>query len=153
MNPESFGFKVFFLRNYFPWGVTSPKIFITLKHFDKKEVRRWKCRTYKWKLRSNCQKVFLGKGVLKIYRYTEGQFTEEHPSRSVISIKSLCNFIEITLGHGCSPVKLLYIFRTSFSQNTSEGLLLRAFCSRKIFWNILWPISYQCHFNLFHNYL
>ena len=28
------------------------------------------------------------------------------------------NFIEITLQHGCSPVNLMYIFRTSFSKNT-----------------------------------
>ena len=30
------------------------------------------------------------------------------------------NFIEITLGHGCSPVNLLHIFRTSFLKNTSS---------------------------------
>ena len=31
----------------------------------------------------------------------------------------LCNFIEITLWHGCSPVNLLHIFRTPFLKNTS----------------------------------
>ena len=36
----------------------------------------------------------------------------------------LCNFIEIALRHGCSPVNLLHIFRTSFPKNTSGGLLL-----------------------------
>ena len=36
----------------------------------------------------------------------------------------LCNFINITLRHGCSPVNLLHIFRTSFTKNTSEQLLL-----------------------------
>ena len=36
----------------------------------------------------------------------------------------LCNFIEITLRHGCSPVNLLHIFRTPFTKNTSERLLL-----------------------------
>ena len=37
-----------------------------------------------------------------------------------------CDFnkIEITLPHGCSSVNLLYIFRTPFLKNTSEGLLL-----------------------------
>ena len=30
-----------------------------------------------------------------------------------------CNFIEITLWHGCSPVNLPHIFRTSFPRNTS----------------------------------
>ena len=36
----------------------------------------------------------------------------------------LCNFFEIALWHGCSPLNLLYIFRTSFPKNTSGGLLL-----------------------------
>ena len=44
--------------------------------------------------------------------------------RSVISIKLPRNFIEITLRHGCSPVKLLHIFRTPFPRNTSGGLRL-----------------------------
>ena len=35
----------------------------------------------------------------------------------------LCNFIEITLRLGCSPVNLLHIFRTLFSKNTSGRLL------------------------------
>ena len=73
--------------------------------------------------RSSRPEVFLRQGVLKIY----SKFTETHPCRSVISIKLLCNFIEISLQHGCSPVNLLYIFRTSFPKNTSGRLLL-------IFW-------------------
>ena len=35
----------------------------------------------------------------------------------------LCNFIEIALRHGCSPVNLLHIFRTPFPKNTSGWLL------------------------------
>ena len=46
----------------------------------------------------------------------------EHPCQSVISIKLICNFIEIALRHWCSPVNLLHIFRTSFSRNTSGGV-------------------------------
>ena len=34
--------------------------------------------------------------------------------RKAISIKLLCNFTEVTLQHGCSPVNLLHIFRTPF---------------------------------------
>ena len=34
------------------------------------------------------------------------------------------NFIAITLQHGFPPVNLLHIFRTPFSKNTSERLLL-----------------------------
>ena len=48
----------------------------------------------------------------------------EHPCRSMVSIKLLCNFIEIAVRHGCSPVNLLHIFRTLFHKNTSGGLLL-----------------------------
>ena len=36
----------------------------------------------------------------------------------------LCNFIEITLRRGCSPLNLLHIFRTTFPKNTSGWLLL-----------------------------
>ena len=60
--------------------------------------------------RSSPPGVFLGKGALKI----SIKFPEEHPCRSVVSIKLLCNFIEITLQHGCSPVNWLLIFRTPF---------------------------------------
>ena len=52
--------------------------------------------------------VFLGNGVLRIC----SKFTGEYPCRSATSIKPLCNFIEITLLHGCSPVNLLHIVET-----------------------------------------
>ena len=64
--------------------------------------------------------VFLRKGLLKICR----KFTGEHPCRSVISIKSLCNFMEIAHQHGFSPVNLLDNFRTPFTKNTCGWLLL-----------------------------
>ena len=51
--------------------------------------------------RSSHLEVFLGKGVVL-----------------------LCNFIEIALRHGCSPVSWLHIFRTPFPMNTSGWLLL-----------------------------
>ena len=70
--------------------------------------------------RSSHPEVFFGKGVLKIC----SKYTVEHPCGSAISIKLLCNSIEITLRHGCSPVNLLHIFRITFSKNTSNGLLL-----------------------------
>ena len=54
---------------------------------------------------------------------------QKHLSRGVLKIRCsknmLCNFIEITLRHGCCPVKLLYIFRTPFPKNTSGRLLLK----------------------------
>ena len=70
--------------------------------------------------------MFLEKGVLK----TCSKFTGEHPCRSVISIKLLCNFIEIALQHGCSPVNLLHICRTPFPKNTSGWLLLKTVCCK-----------------------
>ena len=65
--------------------------------------------------------VFLGKAILKIY----GKFTGEHSCRSVISVSLQTNFIEITFRQGCSRLNLLYIFKTTFSKNTSGGLLLK----------------------------
>ena len=56
---------------------------------------------------SSHPEVFLGKGVLKIYN----KFTGGHQCRSAHR-------------HGCSPVNLLYIFRTLFPRNTSGWLLL-----------------------------
>ena len=68
--------------------------------------------------------MFLRKDVLKIC----SKFTGEHLCRSVISIKLQNNFIEIALRHGCSPVNLLYIFRTSFPRNTSGWQFLTVIC-------------------------
>ena len=70
--------------------------------------------------RSSCPVVFLRNGVLKICR----KFTGEHSCQSAISIKLPCNFIEVALRHGCSPVNLLHIFRSPFPKNTSGRLLL-----------------------------
>ena len=68
---------------------------------------------------SSRPEVFLLKGILKICT----KFTGERPCRSVISIKLLCNFIEIALRHGCSHVNLLHIFRTPFYKGTFGRLL------------------------------
>ena len=70
--------------------------------------------------RSCYSEVLLRKGVLKIC----SKFTRGHTCRSAISIKLICNFIEIALQHGCPPVNLVYIFRTPFPRNTSGWLLL-----------------------------
>ena len=68
---------------------------------------------------SSPPELFSWKGVQKIC----SKFTE-HLCRSVISKKLLCNFIRITLQHGCSAVNLLHIFRKPFYKNNSGGLLL-----------------------------
>ena len=69
---------------------------------------------------SSPPKVFLRKVVLILYN----KFTGEHPCRSVISTKSLCIFIEITLRHGSSSVNLLSISRTPFPKNNFGKLPL-----------------------------
>ena len=56
--------------------------------------------------------MFLGKGVMEIC----SKFTGEHTCRNFISIKLQSNFFEVTLRHGWSPVNLLHIFRTRFSE-------------------------------------
>ena len=83
--------------------------------------------------RSSRPEEFLRKGVLKIC----SKFGGDHPCRSVISIKLLCNFIEIALRHGCSPVTLLHNFRTPFPKSTSGWLLLKQEPSKKHFKNQL----------------
>ena len=76
--------------------------------------------------RGSRPEVSLGKGALEIY----SKFTRELTGRSVISIKLESNFIEITLRHGCSPVNLLYIFRTPFLKTVSG-----------FFWNYSYDFS------------
>ena len=83
--------------------------------------------------RSSHPEVFLGKGVLKICSKCSG----ENQCRSAISIRLLCNFTEIALRHGCSPVNLLHIFRTPFPRNSPGRLLLylgRYSCKTNRFW-------------------
>ena len=72
------------------------------------------------RFRSSHPKVFLWRGVLKIC----SKFPGENQCRSVILIKLPSNFIEITLRHGCSPVKLQLISRTLFPRNPSGWLFL-----------------------------
>ena len=62
----------------------------------------------------------LEKSLLKICSKLAG----EHQRQRAISIKLQSNFTEIALLHGCSPVNLLHIFKTSFPKNTSGWLLL-----------------------------
>ena len=77
--------------------------------------------------------IFLGIGALKIC----SKFTGGHSYRSAISIKLLCNFIEIALLHGCSPENLLHIFRTLFPKNTFKKLLLHIETTKESFFQII----------------
>ena len=82
-----------------------------------------KCKIQKQPPRGCHAEVFLGKGTPKIC----SKFTGEHPRRSVILIKLLCNFMEIALWHSCSPVNLVHIFRTPVSRYTFGWLFLKIF--------------------------
>ena len=66
--------------------------------------------------RSSHLVVFLGIGFPKICN----KFTGEHPCWSAISKTFKRRFIALTLQHECSPVDLLYIFRTPFPKNTDK---------------------------------
>ena len=79
-------------------------------------------RIFSVNLRSRHTGVFLGKGVLQRCSQSAG----EHPCQRVISIQLLCNFIEVALRYGCSPVTLLHIFRRPFLKDTSWWLLLKS---------------------------
>ena len=98
-------------------------------------------------VRSRHPEVLLVKGILKIC----SKFTSENACRSVISIKLQSNFIEITFRHGCSPVNLLHVLRTSFAKNTSGWLLLyfgkipieNGCSSQDLDYQPVWPIYYS----------
>ena len=93
--------------------------------------------------RSSLPEVFLGKGFVKRC----SKFTGELLCQSVLSVNLLCNFIEIALRYGCSPVNLQHIFRTPFPRNTSECLLLylwfKSIKLLKIIDQFLWKIAFQ----------
>ena len=94
---------------------------------------------YSTKRQKQPPEVFSGKGVLKIC----SKFTGKYPCQSVISIKLQSNFIEITLQHECSPVKLLHIFRTPFPKNTYRGLLLILKWCNRIWTQFFFQQSYS----------
>ena len=51
------------------------------------------------------------------------------------------NFFEITLRHGCSPAKLLYLVRIAFCKNISGVLLLVVF--KTIINDLLYFLQYS----------
>ena len=51
----------------------------------------------------------------------QSKFTGEDPCRSVIPIKLLCKFIEITLRHGCSPVICCIFLEHHFLRTPPDG--------------------------------
>ena len=91
--------------------------------------------------------MFWRKAVLKIC----SKFNREHPCRGVISIKLLCNFIEITLWHGYSAY-LLHIFRTPFLRKSLEGCLFVKYFPKKLHHEYLtksWIYLWNCAKDLF----
>ena len=84
--------------------------------------------TLQWKSRSEkISKARWKKPLLKFYfnKVTVLQLaTHLKDDCSVDTFLLKCNFIEIALRHGYSPVNLLHILRTPFYKNTSGELLL-----------------------------
>ena len=123
---KNFGIFNLYIRN---WNMTENIITVTLEWVQqdlviscpwfKREFRR-ETLDFERVSRSIHPEAFLRKDVLKIH----SKFTGDHPCWNAISIKLQGNFIEIALRHGCSPINLLYIFRTSSLTNTSGRLLL-----------------------------
>ena len=67
---------------------------------------------------------------------------QRQPSRGVPrkrcseNMQQICKAILLKLQHGCSPVFLMHIFRTTFPSITSGGLLLNVLIFRT-FWSLL----------------
>ena len=80
-------------------------------------------------LEAATQRRFLKKAVLHMC----SKFRGEHPCRSAILIKLLCNFIESALRHGCSPVNLLHISRTPFPSSNGVRTVPRLTFPRRTF--------------------
>ena len=93
--------------------------------------------------RSSSPEVLVGRSVLKIWR----KLTGEYPWRSVISINLLCNFIEVTLQHGCSPVNFLHHFVESslLGMWFSETWVLLSIISK---WHVATSCSLQLLYHL-----
>ena len=100
-----------------------------VRHFKNLQLKKVKTSMDIWQVQSMFQfptdrssrpEVFLGKDVPKICC----KFTGELPCQSAISIKLLCNFIQIALRHGCSFVNLLHILGIPFPKNFSGLQLL-----------------------------
>ena len=80
---------------------------------NKKATKKYVNGCYYYQLNRNTRpKMFLGKG--------ERLYATNLPMPKC----ELSPLIEVALRHGCSPVSLLHIFRTSFPKNSSGWLLL-----------------------------
>ena len=91
-------------------------------------------------IRKQPSRCALSEGCLNIC----SKFTGEHPCRSFISIKLLSNFIEITLWHGCFPVTLLHIFKTSFQCQSYFKKV-----DKQIYWNHTSAWMFSCKFAVY----
>ena len=78
--------------------------------------------------RSNPQKGSTGGESFVDVLWICCEFLGAYPSVGVISIKLQSGFVEIALLHCCYAVCLLHVFRVSFLENTSGGLLLKKDC-------------------------
>ena len=92
-----------------------PRILKTRERKEKKEK--------KLSFSGSLPEVFYKKVFLKILQNSQENTCarQKQPFRKPMP---KCDFIEIALRHGCSPVNLLHIFRTHFPKNTPGWLVL-----------------------------
>ena len=84
---------------------------IHANHFLVKHMKQKLTKVVGKRSRSSSSEVFLGKSVLNIFI----KFTGEHPCRSAISTKLLCNFLEIRTSAWVFSWKFAAYFQKTFS--------------------------------------
>ena len=118
-------FKKSYSFKHYPLHLYQALIQNVLMKISGFQVYRFQCelelKLWLRRFRSSRPEVLLEKYVLKIC----SKFTGEYPCRSLISIRLLWNFIEITLRHECSPVNLLYISEDFFLRTPLDGCFWR----------------------------
>ena len=112
-----FGFILYAARDSIYRSVIAiQRCYVSLK-IDSKLI---KIKVMFW-LKNNCEQKLPFRGVLRKNVYWIHAANLQEETHAEVEFQ---NFIEITLRHGCSPVKLLHIFRAPFPKNTSGWLLL-----------------------------
>ena len=97
----------------------------TVIQFVSVKVSLYACELHVSFLQATLEAVHRRCSKEKVFWKYAAILQENTHTKSVISIKLLCSFTEITLRHGCSPVNFLNIFRTPSYKNASKGLLLQ----------------------------
>ena len=119
------------------WELTLKNSQSLLFYNNTKVKNQRRRKKFKWKngckvlilsltlLRKSGRCIWISIGVLLVFDHFGKCIVNVNNKKKYVQNELLCNFIEITLQHGRSPVNLLHIFRISFRRNTSEWLFLK----------------------------